>query len=250
MKKIGSQAGSNLGAKRKTKIDPDSIDSLDWIDGTTTPDPEVADELENEEMPESRRLVRAAARNEMRMITKKEKASESLNGGLPLPGESHHVVSNALYDFWNVISEGILKLGGVSEFYGCTWSMNRQNVLDLMSLLDAGKIKKCRMLTGTYFKRRESAVYAQLITGLTQRSQKYVAFNNHTKIALLHRGTDYITFEGSANWTSNPRLEQYTITNDADLYEFHKTWMDEMLRLTNKDGESINPDFNFKTGGK
>jgi hypothetical protein len=130
--------------------------------------------------------------------------------------------------------------------------MNRQNVLDLMGLIDAGKIQTCRMLTGTYFKRRESAVYAQLITGLAARGQRYVAFNNHTKIALLHSASpehNYIVFEGSANWTANPRLENYTVTNSESLYTFHKGWMDEMLRLT-KDGESVNPDFNFKTGEK
>jgi hypothetical protein len=230
-------------------------DEWDWIEGTRLPVDPSPDPLENDKMPDGRRLLRREIKLEMRMVVKRERAGESLKDGLPGPGESHHVISNALYDFWNVIAEAITKLGGVAEFYGSTWTMNRQNVLDLMAILDAGKIGKCRMLTGTYFKRRESAVYAQLITGLTVRGQKYVAFNNHTKIALLHRPEGegrpaaWIVFEGSANWTANPRLENYAITNDEALYRFHQGWMDEMLRLS-KDGESTSADFNFKTGEK
>jgi hypothetical protein len=231
----------------KKQIDPTDQPSLDWVDQTRMPAVVSTDPLENDRMPAAGKHARHEARLAMRMILKKEKAEESLADGLPKPGESHHIISNALYDFWNVIAEGVRKLGGVDEFYGSTWTMNRQNVLDLMELIDAGKIKRCRMLTGTYFKRRESAVYAQLITGLAQRGQKYVAFNNHTKIALMHAqsGRDWIVFEGSANWTANPRLENFVITNDRGLFKFHQAWMDDMLRLS-KDGESTNPDFNFK----
>jgi hypothetical protein len=225
-------------------------ENLDWIDQTRVPAIISTDPLENDKMPNGRRLIRRDMKLAARMIIKKEKASEALADGLPNAGESHHVISNALYDFWNVIAEAVKKLGGVDLFYGSTWTMNRQNVLDLMSLIDTGKITTCRILTGTYFKRRESAVYAQLITGLAQRGQKYVAFNNHTKIAMMHAVTnkhEWIVFEGSANWTANPRLENYTITNDLGLFQFHQTWMDEMLRLS-KDGESVNPDYNYKVG--
>lgn len=35
--------------------------------------------------------------------------------------------------------------------------------------------------------------------------------------------------EGSANWTANPRTEQNIITNSRDVYEFHKSWLEEMF---------------------
>ena len=40
---------------------------------------------------------------------------------------------------------------------------------------------------------------------------------------------DWITIEGSANFTANPRLEQTVVSNDADLYAFHRAWLEEML---------------------
>ena len=55
------------------------------------------------------------------------------------------------------------------------------------------------------------------------------ALENHAKIILLNNGKDYITMEGSANFTANPRIEQNTVCNSRQLYEFHKGWMDEIL---------------------
>ena len=36
----------------------------------------------------------------------------------------------------------------------------------------------------------------------------------------------YLTVEGSANLNSNPRLEQYILTNDRGLHDWHRAWMD------------------------
>jgi hypothetical protein len=107
--------------------------------------------------------------------------------------------------------------------------MSRSNVTELLSLFDAGAISSIAILTGTYFKRRETSVYATLLAGLQERKQRYVAFSNHAKVLLMTNGADHIVIEGSANFTANPRTEQYTMTNDADLYKFHREWMEHFL---------------------
>jgi len=107
--------------------------------------------------------------------------------------------------------------------------MNRDNVTELFTMIDNGEIKQAAMLTGLYFKRRESAVYAQIMIGMLSRGQRFSSFRNHAKVVLLQKGDDYITFEGSANFTSNPRMENFIISNDQPLYEFHRSWMEEML---------------------
>jgi hypothetical protein len=87
------------------------------------------------------------------------------------------------------------------------------------------------VLTGTYFKRRETAVYAFLLEGIRARGGRFRAFQNHAKVQLIANPDRdaWYTVEGSANLTSNPRLEQYVITNDRPLWEFHRRWMEEML---------------------
>ena len=108
--------------------------------------------------------------------------------------------------------------------------MNRANVTELLDLYDAGKVRAVAILTGTYFKRREAAVCNTLVSGLLDRGQRYRAFQNHAKVLLLAAPPDFLTIEGSANFTANPRLEQSVVTNDRELYDFHRSWFEEMLR--------------------
>jgi hypothetical protein len=181
-----------------------------------------------------------------RSLTRREMMSEreTLHGKLPTPGETAHFVNNANFDYWNAIAEIALILSAtrpVTEFYGSTWSINRQNIQELMLLLDTGKILKCAFLTDRSLKRRDNASYAQIVIGLQERNQRFVAFNNHTKVTILTDGIEYIVTEGSANWTANPRLEQFTVTNSRDLYDFHRGWMEEMLTHPPKTKLSVDP---------
>lgn len=160
----------------------------------------------------------------------KEEGLENFFTALPEPGESLHIVSNGRFDYWCFVP-AVLRLFGrpALSFYGSTWTMNRNNVNDLFRLFDEGRVEQVAILTGTYFKRRESSVANTLIEGLQARGQRYRAFANHTKVILLAAPPDFISIEGSANFTANPRLEQNVIVNDRDLYEFHRGWMEEIL---------------------
>lgn len=187
--------------------------------------------LERADMPDERILTKREARALYRHVSRREQAADLLeNLKLPEPGETHHVISNARYDFFNVIIAAAKQLAPVQEFYGSTWTMSKYNVDDLITAMDQGTIEKVSILTGTYFKKRESSVYAQLITALAKHNQRYAAFINHTKIALLKAGDTHIVFEGSANFTANPRLENYIVCNDRELYEFHQEWMEGMFK--------------------
>ena len=150
---------------------------------------------------------------------------------LPEPGESLHIVSNGRFDYWHFVPVSIALLGRPAEaLYGSTWTMNRANVAELLALFDSGKVKSVAVLTGTYFKRRESSVCNTLTTGLLDRGQRFRAFQNHAKVLLIAAPPDFLTIEGSANFTANPRLEQSVVSNDEALYQFHRSWFEEMLR--------------------
>lgn len=218
-------AGAGPAAKNTNGDDGTGWDSLDAFGKMDIIDAEI----ERADMPVSRKMARNDAIERMRRIAKADAAADALEGRLPEPGTTWHIISAAKYDYWQVIAEAVRIAGGADEFYGSTWTLSRNNVLELLELYDTGRIKKFAILTGTYFKARETAVYAQLLTGIANRGQRYVAFINHTKIALIRRRRTYIVLEGSANFTANPRLENYIIANSKELYEFHQEWMEEML---------------------
>ena len=181
------------------------------------------------------RTLKTKTRLAMKAALRKEKAAEIFDT-LPAPGESLHAISNGSFDYFHLAPIFIEHLGGHTEhFYGSTWTMNRANVLDLFQMYDDGKIGSIAILTGVYFKRRESAVYATLLEGLQARGQRFIAFECHAKVMLLNAGPHYLAIEGSANFTANPRLENTVITNSRDVWEFHRTWMEQML-----DGQAKN----------
>lgn len=187
------------------------------------------DGLESSRSVENRTLKRAAQARYFARL-RREIAAEVLPR-LPGPGEIWHIVSNGKFDYFNFLPVVIDHLGGrIEHFYGSTWTMSRPNVTDLLEMYDQDKIGEIAILTGTYFKRRETAVFATLLEGLRERGQRYIAFNNHTKIMLIHQADDHIVIEGSANFTANPRLENNTVSNDFALYQFHQQWMEEVLQ--------------------
>jgi len=176
----------------------------------------------------SRILRRRGPRRNLAALQEEELA-EVLTS-LPAPGESLHLVSNGRWDYWRLVPTCVDLLGRpADELYGSTWTMSRGNVGELLALLDAGRIRSASILTGTYFLRRESAVAATLQEGLRSRGQRYRAFANHAKVVLLAAPPDFLVFEGSANWTANPRLEQNVLVNDEELYRFHRAWMEYFL---------------------
>lgn len=163
-------------------------------------------------------------------LLKKEKLKTALNK-LPLKNEYIHLISNGCYDYFTFIPTILDLIDYADELICSTWTMNRINVESLFKLFDKGQIKKIDIITGLYFKRRESAVYAKLIEGLKKRKQRYKSLKNHAKIILLgnFKSNTYVVIEGSANFTANPRIEQNIITNNKGLYNFHKRWITDII---------------------
>ena len=192
-------------------------------------DPLDETELQSTKQPTPRTL-RRAAREKFKSGLKRETLAELLPEKVQ-PGECVHVVSNGSFDYFCFIPLILGWIGHADVLYGSTWTLNRNNALDLLAFYDAGKIRKITLATGTYFVRRESAVAATAIEGIRARGQRFKSWENHAKVILMSNEAtgDYYAAEGSANWTANPRSEQNLIVNDRAVYDFHRAWMEEMF---------------------
>jgi hypothetical protein len=187
-------------------------------------------EIETNEVKISQRKTKIQETLKVKSFLKKEKANEVLTE-LPKPGECHFIVSNGSFDYFNLIPIAVDLLGGgISDFYFSTWTMNLSNTRELLQMFDKGKIKTINALVGLYFKKRESSVFNELYEGLKSRGQKIFSNENHSKVTLMTNGIDFITICGSANFTANPRIEQFTIHNSKMLFDFNKKWMDEIIK--------------------
>lgn len=68
--------------------------------------------------------------------------------------------------------------------------------------------------------KRESAEAQLQARGATLTSSR-----NHAKVIGLAFERDAYVVEGSANMRSCNNLEQFTLTNDPELFEFHRRWI-------------------------
>lgn len=187
-------------------------------------------EIEVDDVKISQRKIKIQEKLKVKSFLKKEKADAVLKE-LPGPNESVHIVSNGSFDYFTLIPIAIELLGGISnELYFSTWTMNLSNTRHLLKMFDEKKILRIRALTGLYFKKREAVVFNELYEGLKERGQRIFSNANHSKVTLLNNDSDFITICGSANFTANPRIEQFTINNNQLLYNFHKQWMNEIIK--------------------
>lgn len=185
--------------------------------------------LETTETIEAKSM-KIKTKRKMQMALEEENAKKCFPS-LPECGESYHIVSNGgfgVFTFVPLITQ-YLPQSHCDHIYISTWVLNRGNIIGLFDMFDAGQIGQISILSSRFVKRRDSAIFALLIEGIQDRNQRFKAFRNHAKVALMHHKDDYITLETSANFTDNPRVENFTITNDKKLWEFHRKWMEEML---------------------
>ena len=65
---------------------------------------------------------------------------------------------------------------------------------------------------------------------LGRRGSRFAAARCHAKIMLigLSDGTRYVS-EASANIRACKSIEQFVLTNDPELHEFHRKWIDELM---------------------
>jgi hypothetical protein len=176
------------------------------------------------------RKIKINDKLKVKSFLKKEKAIVVMSE-IPEPGESIHIVSNGTFDYFTLVPIAIELMGGnINDFYFSTWTLNNSNCESILKLYDEKKVKSINCLVGLYFMKREAQVFNMIYEGLKERGQRIFSNENHSKVTLLENGKDFIVICGSANFTSNPRIEQFTIYNSKELFDFHKSWMDEIIK--------------------
>lgn len=164
----------------------------------------------------------------------KKQALTDLITQLPPPDVDLYILSNGsgstyrttgdplAFEFGHFIPVLVGMLGGKCTAYVSTWTMARQHALNLLQIVDTGELAQLAVMTDPYFLRRESAVANQLVTGLLARGQRFTAFKNHVKACAIASadGSRTVCVLGSANLSSQPRAENFTLSTDPGLYTF------------------------------
>ncbi len=182
-------------------------------------------------LPEGRRHARKVRRRVFHNASRTKAAIETLTE-LPAEGETHHYVMAGHFDSFDLV-DAILaraKPARIDELYLASLGFNSANTKRLIQMLDAGEVGRCMLMVSVYFESdpKEATTCYQLARELPARGGWYCACRNHAKLILaaLSDGRR-IVIESSANLRSCRATEQFAITSDAGLYQFHEAWIQE-----------------------
>ena len=153
-------------------------------------------------------------------------------GTLPPEGTSYHFVTRGRWSLFHLIPTTLTFAAPAHLAYlGIgTLGFSHQNLTDLLSLFDSGRIKEIAFLFSVYFRSGQREQCERLVSELTRRKQKVVSMLTHCKL-LLMATTDnrFFVAESSANLRSCGSIEQTTFTQDRELLTFHKQWLSEIM---------------------
>jgi hypothetical protein len=180
---------------------------------------------------EDRKHVR---RSEKRVMLDARRLTNALThiGRLPEPNQSYHLVSKGAYSLWHVIKATLqfASPATIAHLRVATLGFSKDNLEQLLRLLDEKQIGRVGFLYSVYFKSNEREICERLAYELTSRGHQVVAMLQHAKVLTIELSDGRaLAVESSANLRSCASLEQITITHDRALHDFHAQWMDEVL---------------------
>ena len=183
------------------------------------------------EEPPPPRFEAKAKRREMLNLLHVANAAKHLDH-LPGPGCAIHAIMKGNYSYADLIP-AVLKLSAPARLdylAATTLGFSQKAVLQLIDLIDSGNVRTLDFLCADFFAKADPEICQFARKELARRGSRFAAARCHAKIILmgLDDGTRYVS-ESSANIRACRSIEQFTLTNDPELYEFHREWIDELM---------------------
>lgn len=152
--------------------------------------------------------------------------------GLPTENKYFAIKTNGTSDCGSIFSYILEEWNEIQEMYLATWTISKQNIKRLKEAIESGRLKELTLVFSSTLKPANPSLYASLVGSLKEfENVKLKEINSHAKTFSVTNGKDFITVTGSANWSENPRIENFLILNDKSLFEHHKEWMSELTDL-------------------
>lgn len=177
------------------------------------------------------RTRKAERRQELRVTTRDDVFRKLMKdvGGFPNKNEYLAIKTNGTSDCGSIFTYALNTWGEIEDMYLATWTISKANIKRLRDALDSGRLRKLTIVFSDTLKPANPALYAGLVGAMKGRENVALKeVNSHAKTFSIKYKDQYITVSGSANWSENPRIENFLIINDENLYEHHKQWMSEL----------------------
>lgn len=159
--------------------------------------------------------------------------ASNLNNLCPIPknGEQYRIITEKQFNAYALIL-ALIEKSHIDELYLAIYRINEPTVESIISLIEKGHIKKATFIISNYFNQtKKPEKWAKRLKEYCDGNKncRHTYLHNHSKVLIIKQGENYYVFEGSGNMSDNARIEQYVYENNKQTYDFHKSWMEELL---------------------
>jgi hypothetical protein len=154
-------------------------------------------------------------------------------GRIPGPLDAFHLIAGGRYALWDMVG-AVAELAApvtIDTIHLATLGFSRKNVDEMAAMMDAGTIRRLRLLCSHYFKGTSGGIWEHAAEQLAKRpGAGFLSIRNHAKIIALRLSDGRtVTIEASANLRSCKNIEQLSLFGHPDIYHFHAGWMDGLF---------------------
>jgi hypothetical protein len=149
---------------------------------------------------------------------------------LPGPGETLHALMTGRYDLMHLIIALITHLGDVEAVRVATLSYNGRNLAEVVALLDSEAVHSLTLLCSAFFRDHNKELWEETLADFRERGQRAAAARTHAKVVTVATGSGRrLSLEGSANLRTNSNREQFALTDDDAIHDWHAAWIDQLV---------------------
>jgi hypothetical protein len=166
---------------------------------------------------------------------------EITGGKLPNKGECYKFISlSGGFASVNFIKT-IANKEPIEELTASTLRIGEKQFICLSNLSKREKLQRATFFIGSIMeedaaKNKKYDYYTRFMDTAKNFGWEVYVVNNHSKIILMRTNENYYVLETSSNLNENPKIEQYSLENSKELYDFYYNFF-EILKTANRGNE-------------
>ena len=157
--------------------------------------------------------------------------------GIPEPGEQVNMMTLRAFNPWEWVRWLIKQGVTIHETLIVTYSVAYDTGIGIDDAARSGQLGPLTivisLLRNSAYRDKEKILKDRWIEN---PNIHLIYAGSHAKILSLNTDRGYLTLDGSGNLSQGVRFEQYNLTNSKQLFEFHKSWIQDLEKLTTKKG--------------
>ena len=179
---------------------------------------------------------RPTYRRELRDQRRLATASEAI-AGLE-PGVVIYGFTKGQFSLIQLITAA-LKITGPAELVLSTWTAANQDVTEVLAFCESGLVTSSKWIVDLTFSKRSPQLAQRIRTTFGDDSIRVA--KNHAKYALIGNDRWRVVIHTSMNLNHSPRFENFEISDDPELYDFHAKIVQEIWRRQARGVEAMRP---------